>query len=89
MATEILAIGQTEANSADVTVAAGDTLTVALKGLAGTFPRNAVVHVQLKDDDNAYNTVDTLKSSRPALVITAGSWRFSRRAGEPCGVFSA
>lgn len=89
MATEILAIGQDEANSGDVTVAAGDTLTVALKGLDGTFPRNAVVYVQLKDDDAAYHTVDSLKSARPALVITAGSWRFSRKAGEPCGVFSA
>lgn len=89
MATEILAVGQTEANSGDVTVDAGDQLTVALKGVEERFARNALVYVQLKDDDAAYHTVDTLKADKPALVLSAGTWRFSRRAGEPCGVFSA
>lgn len=90
MATEILAIGADAAVSSDVVVAAGDTLTVALKDAAPpTVDGNAVVDVQLKDDEDNYFNIDTLDSGRPALVLSAGTYLFSRRVGGSCGVFSA
>lgn len=89
MPTEILAVGATAVDSADVVVAAGDLLTVALKDAAGpTLQGSANVSVQLKDDAGQYFTVDHLSASQPALVLSAGTWRFSRPVGESCGVFS-
>lgn len=89
MATEILAVGTTAANSTDVTVAAGEQLTVGLKDAAGPAVGNARVEIQLKDDAGEYFTIATLTSSRSALVIAgAGTYRFSRTAGASCGVFS-
>lgn len=90
MPTQILAVGTTQANSSDVVVSAGNELTVALKDAAPpTVDGNALVDVQLKDDANNYFNADLMDSSRPALVIGAGTWRFSRRVGGSCGVFSA
>lgn len=90
MATEILAVGNTQANSSDVTVASGDELTVGIKdAYPPTVDSNSIVDVQLKDDDSNYFNVDVLDSSRPALILGAGTYRFSRRAGGACGVFSA
>lgn len=86
MATEILATGSTAANSADVVVAAGTPLTVALKAAAS----GAEVVVSLKDDASAYNIVGRITSSAPSSLISApGTYRFSRVAGSSCGVFSA
>lgn len=90
MASEVLAIGTTVANSSDVTVAAGDTLTVCLKDAAG--PKVAAgcrVDIQLKDDSAQYFTVDSLTSSKPAaLIVAAGTYRFARLTTVSCGVFS-
>lgn len=90
MATEILAVGTSAANSADVVVASGASLTVSLKDAAGpTLGANAVVNVLLKDDVGQYFRVDRLSTAKPALVIAAaGTYRFSRVAGTSCGVFS-
>ncbi|KRA42101.1 hypothetical protein [Devosia sp. Root635] len=91
MATEILAVGTTAANSSDVTVTA-DGLTVALKDAAGTrVSDRARVEIQLKDDAGEYFLVDTLNGSRkPGVFIAApGTYRFAREAGASCGVFSA
>jgi cytochrome oxidase Cu insertion factor (SCO1/SenC/PrrC family) len=91
MATEVLAVNTTAANSSDVTIAAGDQLTVSLKDAAGpTVGLAARVDIQLKDDDGEYFTVATLSGGKPSLVIVgAGTYRFSRAAGTSCGVFSA
>lgn len=91
MPTQILATGTTAANSADVVVASGDTLTVCLKDADGGRALSAaLVHILLKDDAGAYMRVDTLTGARPALAIIApGTYRFSRIAGTSCGVFSA
>ncbi len=90
MATEILAIGTTEASSADVVVAAGTPLTVCLKGTAGSvIDGYARVLVQLKDDSGKYFTVDTLSQAEPAVsIVAAGTYRFQRKGGASCGVFS-
>lgn len=86
MPTQILATGSTAADSADIVVAAGEELTVALKGLGSSA---AEVSLKLKDDAGAYQRVDELNSNRRALVLSAGTWRFTRTAGASCGVFSA
>lgn len=84
MATQILATGSTAASSADVVVT--DDLAVALKGEVGM---ESFVYVELKDDAAAYQQVGSLTSHAPATVISApGTYRFTRRAGATCGVFS-
>lgn len=90
MPTQILAVGTTAADSADVVVAAGDQLTVCLKDAAGPrLAANAMVHILLKDDAGEYFRVDALSTARPAVVIAAaGTYRFSRPAGPSVGVFS-
>lgn len=92
MPTEILAVGTADDNSADVVVAVGESLTVALKDATGPVVSNgAIVDILLKDDDNQYFRIDTLTVNKPAVVISAaGTYRFSRqsRAGASCGVFS-
>lgn len=89
-AAQILAIGDTDATSADVVVAAGASLTVCLKDNSGPFiGGNACVHIQIKADNGQYFTIDTLRPARSALVISgAGTYRFVRKGGTSCGVFS-
>lgn len=89
MPSSILATNTTAASSSDVIVAAGAFLTVGLKDADGDQVDHTVkVYVELKDDAGQYNKVDTLTGVRPALVLSAGTWRFSRPAGASCGVFS-
>lgn len=85
-ATQILATANGAADSADVTIAAGSTLTVGLKGVTD---QNALVLISLKDDGSAYNQIGRLTSAESVLLISApGTYRFSRVAGT-CGVYSA
>jgi len=90
MPSEILAIGTAAADSADVVVAAGETLTVCLKDSAGPdLGRTVQVDILLKDDDDQYFPVDSLNIKRRAvMIVAAGTYRFSRVAGDSCGVFS-
>lgn len=89
MPTEIMAVGSTAASSADTIIAAGATLTVALKAASGPAVRGAVVQIMLKDDAGQYFLIDELNSAQPALVIAgAGTYQFRRIAGVACGVFS-
>lgn len=88
MATEILATGNTAASSDDVTVASGDSLAVALKDNDG----RGVVKIELKDDAGNYNEVAELSAAarqRSAVLDQAGTYRFTRLAGNQCGVFNA
>ncbi|MDN2581648.1 hypothetical protein [Aquibium sp. ELW1220] len=86
MPTEILATAATADDSADVVVADGDSLTVALKGMTDDTAR---VLVLLKDDAGAYNGVTELTAYDKAKVLAApGTYRFTRVAGGTCGVFS-
>lgn len=90
MAVEILAVGTTAASSADVIVASGESLTVCLKDAEGpSIGSYARVQIQLKADSGQYFTIDTLSQAKLAVVIqAAGTYRFARSAGTPCGVFS-
>lgn len=87
-ATEILPVADTAANSADVTVVAGEPITVALKGAAF----GAVVNIGLKDDTGAYQAIGRLEQIGGGNVVTIfgpGTYRFSRVTGAACGVFLA
>lgn len=87
MPSEILATANTAANSADVVVAAGTPITVCLKGVDGF---KAAISIKLKDDAGNYTEVGSLAPATPAICITApGTYRFSRAAGNNCGVFRA
>jgi hypothetical protein len=84
MATEILATASTAASSSDVVVTTA--IAVSVKGVADG---EAYVTILLKDDGAAYDVVGSLTSHSPATVISApGTYRFTRRAGAACGVFS-
>lgn len=87
-ATEILPVADTAADSADVTVVAGEPITVALKGAAF----GALIYIGLKDDAGAYQNVGRLEQIGGGNVVTIsgpGTYRFSRGAGVACGVFRA
>lgn len=87
MASELLAVGSSAANSSDLVVASGTTVTVGLKGAVNAAAR---VRILLKDDGGAYIDVGELTPFRPVLAIAApGTYRFTRVAGATCGVFSA
>lgn len=93
MATELLAVGTTAADSGDLVVSAGTPVTVSLKDAAGpVVAAGANVLIQLKDDDGQYFTVGTLSSPEKGRIATViygpGTYRFSRLAGTSCGVFS-
>lgn len=86
MATELIAVGNTAANSADLVVEAGAPVTVCLKEADDL----AIVLVMLKDDAGQYHRVGSLSLPAPAVQITAaGTYRLSRLARGTCGVFSA
>ena len=93
MATEILAVGTTEANSDDVTVASGDSLAVAMKGGSGAQVVGGIIKIQLKADDGNYYEVGELfggVGKTGAVIDAAGTYRFTRLNGHvSCGVFSA
>lgn len=87
-ATELLPVADTAENSADVTVVAGEPITVALKGAAV----GALVYIGLKDDAGTYHNIGRLEQIGGGNVVTIsgpGAYRFSRRAGAACGVFRA
>lgn len=84
-AAELIAAGTTAANSSDIVIADGATVSVGLKAYA----QGALAVVRLKDDGAAYNEVARLDASQPALLLSGpGTYRVSRIAGVSCGVFS-
>lgn len=92
MATQILAVGTTAADSADQVVAVGATLGVGINDAAGTdVPRGAIIFIYLKDPAGQYFQIGKLNQANPSYSInTPGTYRFSRKANTvACGVFSA
>lgn len=85
MATELLATADTDATSADITVGADTPVTVCIKESSP----NARISIELKDDDDNYNIVGSLRPNQPAMVISGpGVYRLRRVAGNSCGAFS-
>lgn len=98
MASNILSVSTTSANSADVVVTANTPLTVALKGnttptvlAPNSMALYASVEIRLKDDAGLYWTYDTLHTkNKPVLLLDKpGTYQFFRSANsQPVGVFS-
>lgn len=91
MATELLAVGTTAANSTDLVVAAGTPVTVSLKNTAAAVPADACVRISIKDDAGVYYVIGSLTGewNKHATMISApGTYRFTRVVGVACGVFS-
>ena len=86
MATELLAAGTTAANSADFTLADGESATLALKGAAAATATMAPVVIEIKDDAGAYHWIGSL--SKPQVLSGAGTYRVRRIANRgSVGVF--
>jgi hypothetical protein len=90
MATELLPVASGAANSADFTLAAGETATIALKDAASPeIESGPVVAVQLKDDAAAYWDIYLMTRENNSVVISAaGTYRVRRVAnGVSVGAF--
>ena len=69
---ELIAASTAQTDSADITVAAGSSITFLLKGGSSTegMPRGASANVQAKSGTQ-YVTVGTLDSENPMAVLSA------------------
>lgn len=87
MATELLAAGTTAANSADFTLADGESATLALKGAGASGVLDfAPVLIEIKDDAGAYHQIGGLL--KPQVLSGAGTYRVRRIANRgSVGVF--
>lgn len=83
MATELLALGITAANSADITVAAGDSTHIHLRGSAPPSVPRCTVSVEVKGSDASYTEIHRLTENNVSCVIdAAGVYRVRRSACE-------
>lgn len=90
MAQELLAIGVTDASSADVVLAVGDRVLVGLKYTGE--PNRGVVAVNVKDDGTGYWRFGTLNSTEPFMWLYGpATYQLARDgvAGNAVGVFRA
>lgn len=87
-AVQLLPIAEGLADSADFTLAAGESATLAIKdATAPILDASSRAAVQLKDDGGAYWTVYTLTGIDGACVLAApGTYRV-RRINGTIGVF--
>lgn len=88
MASVLIAVGNTAADSADVTVAAGTPVTIFLtESATGPVDSDARVEVKAKAAGGTYHVIDQITGLRPAAVIDGpGTYRVSRIAGPTFGV---
>lgn len=84
-ATNLIATGTTAATSSNIVLADGASALLALKAPI----QGAVVHIDLLDDEAAFNSIGRLTGSEPAKLVSGpGTFRVRRIAGASCGVFS-
>jgi hypothetical protein len=83
MATELLPIASGAANSADFTLAAGETATICRKDAsAPSIASGDSIAIQLKDDAGAYWDVYSLIGEYVACVLSGiGTYRVRRVSG--------
>ena len=83
MATEILAMGSTAANSTPVTVAAGTPTTIHARGNGTPYSGR----IQIENSDASWTTIATLSNQEPAQTIYGpGEYRIARDAGQTFAV---
>jgi hypothetical protein len=76
MTTNIIPVGTSEINSADLVVTAAAPLTVLL---AGHTDATCTAQVQIKDSTLAYTTIATLSGSNKYMLLSApGTYRVKR-----------
>jgi hypothetical protein len=81
----LLATGTTAAQSADFTLA-GESSTLFLVSTASVLPQSSC-DIQIKGANLVYQTIGTLTTATPCLVLSApGTYRVSRLAGPDVGV---
>lgn len=87
-ATQLLPIATGAANSAEFTLAAGESATIARKDPnPPSINANARVSIQLKDDAGAFWDIAQLAGEQVAIVISGiGTYRVRRVSGN-VGVF--
>lgn len=77
----IIASGTTDADSAEFTLAAGESATLFLTGASGP---GAIAQVRIKAADGSFSTIGGLSKDAPARVLSgAGTYKVSRSAGTP------
>lgn len=83
MATELLPVASGAANSADFTLAAGETATICRKDAASpSIAGGDSVAIQLKDDAGAYWDIHSLIGEEVACVLSGiGTYRVRRVSG--------
>lgn len=86
-ASQLLAVGNTAANSPDFTIGQGESATICLKG----GDRTGEARISLKDDAGEYVFLQniTTTGTRAVCITAPGTYRVSRIAGANCGVFRA
>lgn len=86
---ELIAIGTAQADSADFTLAAGETATLYLKDSGGPqVSSTSIARVQIKSADGEYFNIGELNCREVAKVLSgAGTYRVRRLAADaPFGV---
>jgi hypothetical protein len=79
---QIIPIGTTQADSADIVIAAGAKATISLFAAAGpSIPQGAVALIQRKASNAQYFTDSVLTNFSPATIVEAeGTYRVRREA---------
>jgi len=84
----VLAIGTTAADSADITIAANSIGSFSLKKTGGgVLNDRSLIKIYRKDDLGGYNYIDRLNTTKSIISLPEGTYRFSRAAGPSVGVF--
>lgn len=88
MATEILEVGATAAQSTEIVLADGEAASVHMKGQTGP---DAKLIIQVNDDADAWHNVGPnaiLSPAKTSLQINGpGTYRLDRPAGATCGAY--
>lgn len=84
MPTEMLAIGNTAAESAEFTLAAGDAVHLHIKG---SIDGSAVVNVLVKDTGGGFTSIGQLtRAKNSRVLVAAGTYKLQRPARSLVGV---
>ena len=88
MATELLPIANADADSADFTLADGESATVHLTTGGGSIPMDSLVRIQIKDSGGGYTSIARLDVRTHAVKLSSpGTYRARRHSSpHPVGV---
>lgn len=84
-ATELLAAGNAAADSIDIVVLDGGSVTIGVKD----FTAPCELRISIKVDATNYQGIAKVSSAMPVCIQAPGTYRVSRAAGVQCGAYSA